>query len=68
MATADKSLPRAAGRWQARVKHAMTAAVLILAAVLLVGVGYLLAISPGRPAPLNDANGDAIPGSLSGSP
>ena len=65
MATENENLPRATGRWQTRVKRAMTAAVLILAAVLLIGGGYLFAISPGRPAPLSDENGDAIPGSLS---
>lgn len=43
----------------------MMAIALLLAVVLLVGVGYLFAISPGRPAPLRDANGDVIPGSLS---
>jgi pimeloyl-ACP methyl ester carboxylesterase len=43
----------------------MTAAILLLAAVLLVGAGYLFAISPGRPAPLRDAAGNPIPGSLS---
>jgi pimeloyl-ACP methyl ester carboxylesterase len=43
----------------------MTAFVLFLAAVLLAGLGYLFAISPGRPAPLRDADGTGIPGSLS---
>lgn len=43
----------------------MTAVVLLVAAVLLVGVSYLLAISPGRPAPLRDADRNLIPGSLS---
>jgi len=43
----------------------MTAVVLILAAVLLVGVGYLFAISPGRPAALRAADGNILPGSLS---
>ena len=48
-----------------RVKRTMMAAVLVFAAVLLVGVGYLIIISPGRPDPLRNANGDVIPGSLS---
>ncbi|MCU0903389.1 MAG: alpha/beta hydrolase [Tabrizicola sp.] len=43
----------------------MTATALILAAVLVVGVGYLVAISPGRPDPLRDGDGNVIPGSLS---
>ncbi|NHB77636.1 hypothetical protein [Rhodobacter calidifons] len=42
----------------------MTLVVLVLAAVLLAGMGYLFAISPGRPAPLHDADGNVIPGSL----
>jgi pimeloyl-ACP methyl ester carboxylesterase len=61
----SKNSPRAARRWQSRVKRAMTAFMLALAAVLLVGLGYLFAISPGRPAPLSDASGNPIPGSLS---
>lgn len=48
-----------------RVKRTMMAAVLVFAEVLLVGVGYLIIISPGRPDPLRNANGDVIPGSLS---
>jgi pimeloyl-ACP methyl ester carboxylesterase len=43
----------------------MTAAFVILAAALLIGIGALLAISPGRPEPLRDADGTVIPGSLS---
>ncbi len=43
----------------------MTAAVLLLAAALLIGLGYLFAISPGQPAPLRTADGTVIPGSLS---
>ncbi|WP_169052408.1 alpha/beta fold hydrolase [Tabrizicola sp. YIM 78059] len=43
----------------------MTVVVLSLTAVLLIGVGYLFAISPGRPAPLRDEAGNSIPGSLS---
>ena len=43
----------------------MTAAVLVLAAVLLIGLGYLFAISPGQPAPIRAADGAIIPGSLS---
>ncbi len=65
MAPENKNLPRAAGSWQSRTKRTMTAAVLLLAAVLLVGVGYLFAISPGRPAPLRDDDGNVIQGSLS---
>lgn len=65
MAFKYKNLPRPTGRWHSRVKRSMTALVLILATVLVVGVGFLFAISPGRPAPLRDASGDVIPGSLS---
>ncbi len=43
----------------------MMAVALILAAILLVGAGILFAISPGRPAPLRDAAGQVIAGSLS---
>lgn len=43
----------------------MTTTVLTLAALLLAGVGYLFIISPGRPDPLRNANGDVTPGSLS---
>ena len=65
MAPENNNLPRSTGRWQSRVKRAMTAALLILAAVLLIGVGYLFAISPGRPPPLRAADGTVLPGSLS---
>jgi pimeloyl-ACP methyl ester carboxylesterase len=65
MASENKNLPQAAGRWNARVKRTMTAVLLFLAAVVLAGAGYLIAISPGRPAPLRDASGNLIPGSLS---
>ena len=61
----NKKLPQATGCWRSRLKRTMTATVLLLAAVLLVGVGYLFAISPGRPAPLCDAAGNLISGSLS---
>jgi hypothetical protein len=64
MANESKSLPRATGSWRTRVKRTMMEAVLVLAAVLLVGVGYLFIISPGRPSPIRNANGDVIPGSL----
>ncbi len=43
----------------------MTAAGLALLAMLLVALGILLALSPGRPDPLRDAAGQPIPGSLS---
>jgi pimeloyl-ACP methyl ester carboxylesterase len=65
MASANKNMPRVVGRWRSNVKRTMTAFVLLLAAVFLAGVGYLFAISPGRPAPLRDAVGNPIPGSLS---
>ncbi len=65
MSPENKNLPRATGSWQSGVKPTMTVAALLFAAVLLVGVGYLFAISPGRPAPLRDALGNLIPGSLS---
>ena len=65
MAPENKNVPRAAGSWRSKGKRAMTAVVLFLAAVVLAGVGYLVAISPGRPAPLRDGVGNPIPGSLS---
>ncbi len=65
MAHTNKNLPLPAGGWRSRVKRIMTAVGLLVAVVLLVGVGYLFAISPGRPAPLRDAVGNPIPGSLS---
>lgn len=65
MAPKNKNLPMAVGGWRSRVKRTMTAVVLLLAAVLVVGLGYLFAISPGRPDPLRDADGNPIPGSLS---
>ncbi len=43
----------------------LTAAAITLVAILLVGTSLLLAISPGRPAPLRDETGRAIAGSLS---
>jgi len=43
----------------------MTIALLLLVAALAAGAAYLFAISPGRPAPLRDAEGNVIPGSLS---
>jgi hypothetical protein len=43
----------------------MTAAALALAALLLVGIGTLYALSPGRPDPIRGPNGAPIPGSIS---
>ena len=43
----------------------MTAALLILVLLLIVGTSVLFAISPGRPDPLRDAGGGIIPGSIS---
>jgi hypothetical protein len=43
----------------------MTAVALVLVTVLLVAAGALVALSPGRPAPLRDADGRVIPGSIS---
>ncbi len=65
MAPENKNLSQATGSWLSRVKRTMTTVALILAAVLLVGVGYLFAIGPGRPVPLRAADGSLIPGSLS---
>jgi pimeloyl-ACP methyl ester carboxylesterase len=45
--------------------RATTMALLLLGAACAAGTGYLVAISPGRPAPLRDAGGHVIPGSLS---
>jgi pimeloyl-ACP methyl ester carboxylesterase len=38
---------------------------LLLAALPLAGLAWLFAVSPGRPAPLRDAAGNVIPGSIS---
>lgn len=65
MAPEERSLPQVAGSWQSRIKRAMTAAFLVVVTVLVVGLGYLIALSPGRPAPLRDGNGELIPFSLS---
>lgn len=65
IAFTDKTRPETTGGWKSKVGRAMTAIVLILAAVLLIGVGYLFTISPGRPPPLRAADGTNIPGSLS---
>lgn len=43
----------------------MGLALIVLALALAVGLGWLWAASPGRPAPLRDAAGTVIPGSLS---
>jgi hypothetical protein len=43
----------------------MTIILLFLAALLVAGLAWLFAVSPGRPAPVRNANGDVIPGSLS---
>jgi pimeloyl-ACP methyl ester carboxylesterase len=52
-------------RWHYLGMRVMTALVILLF-VLLIGLGVtLLAWSPGRPAPLQYANGEIIPGSLS---
>jgi pimeloyl-ACP methyl ester carboxylesterase len=43
----------------------MSAAVLLLLALLAAGTVWLFAVSPGRPDPLRDAAGEIIPGSIS---
>lgn len=43
----------------------MTAVGLILVMILVLGVGTLIVLSPGRPGPLRDDTGQIIPGSLS---
>ncbi len=65
MATAGKLMLRTTGGWRSKFSRAMTALALALVAVLLISVGYLFTISPGRPAPLRAADGTAIVGSLS---
>jgi pimeloyl-ACP methyl ester carboxylesterase len=65
MAPENMGLPRTATRWQSGFKRTMTVILIIFTAVLVVGMGYLVAISPGRPALLRDADGNVIPGSLS---
>lgn len=48
-----------------KIRRIMTVVVLILGALLVIAMGTLFAISPGRPAPLRDDAGQIIPGSLS---
>jgi pimeloyl-ACP methyl ester carboxylesterase len=48
-----------------RFGRAMIVAGLTLLIALTLGLGWLFAISPGRPDPLRDATGNVIPGSLS---
>jgi pimeloyl-ACP methyl ester carboxylesterase len=43
----------------------MTIVLLLLAALPMAGLAWLFAVSPGRPAPLRDAAGNVIPGSIS---
>lgn len=43
----------------------MTIILLFLAALLVAGLAWLFAVSPGRPDPLRDAAGNVIPGSIS---
>jgi pimeloyl-ACP methyl ester carboxylesterase len=65
MAPENKGRPQAATRRQSGFKRGMTVIVLILAAALVAGSGYQVTISPGRPDPLRDTDGQVIPGSLS---
>jgi pimeloyl-ACP methyl ester carboxylesterase len=56
----------AAGRrWAAKLGRGVGAGALGLAMLALAGLGTLFALSPGRPEPLRDADGNIIPGSLS---
>ncbi len=48
-----------------RLVRMMATAGLILVLAVALGIGWLFAVSPGRPAPLRDAAGDVIPGSIS---
>lgn len=55
-----------ANRWSfTTFRRMMTGVILLLSAVILIGVVALALLSPGRPAPLRDADGSVIPGSLS---
>jgi pimeloyl-ACP methyl ester carboxylesterase len=54
--------PNPRGRRVARVTMFLIASIVVWMAA---GLAYLLAISPGRPAPVVDAAGQTIPGSLS---
>jgi Tfp pilus assembly protein PilO len=60
MASENKNLARETGSWQSRVKRTMTVVALVLASVLLLGLGYLFAISPGRPTALRTADGTSF--------
>ena len=57
--------PRVSRGLQSRIKRTVIAILVILMAALLLGIGFLFAISAGRPAPLSDVDGETIPGSLS---
>jgi pimeloyl-ACP methyl ester carboxylesterase len=48
-----------------KVRRIMTVAALILGTLLVIAIGTLFAVSPGRPSPLRDDAGQIIPGSLS---
>lgn len=48
-----------------RLRRRMIGALLVPAVLLVGGIGWLFAISPGRPAPLRDEAGRIVPGSLS---
>jgi pimeloyl-ACP methyl ester carboxylesterase len=52
-------------RQRSRLRGAMMAAVLALAALLLVGIGTLYVLSPGRLDPIRGPDGAPIPGSIS---
>lgn len=52
-------------RWRSGALRTMTVLLLVLAALLLAGIGALYAVSPGRLEPLRDAGGNVIPGSIS---
>ena len=52
-------------RETAKIWRVMTAAMLILGMLLIVGTGALFAISPGQPPPLRDDTGQVIARSLS---
>lgn len=60
MVTRTAHLPRGA-----RLSRTLMVATVILATVLVVCIGWLFSISPGRPAPLRDEAGQIIDGSLS---
>ncbi|MGI1660945.1 alpha/beta hydrolase [Palleronia sp. KMU-117] len=65
MALAQGRSTRTTRRPRSVLLRAMTVLFATLALAALLAIGTLLALSPGRPAPLRDASGNPVPGSIS---